>query len=35
MYIYKSQKFLVLFASLTVIALEVNTSNIKYFWMPR
>ena len=35
MYIYKSQKFLVLFASLTVIALEVNTPNSKYFWLTR
>ena len=35
MYIYRSQKFLVLFASLTVMALEVNTSNVKHFWIAR
>ena len=35
MYTYRSQKFLVLFACLTVMALEVNTSNVKYFWIAR
>ena len=35
MYIYKLQKFLVLFSCLNFMALEVNTLNIKYFWIPR
>ena len=32
MYIYKSQKFLILFACPTVVVLEDNTSNIKFFF---
>ena len=44
MCIYKSQKFHVLFACLTVMALEINTFgfwgifkylSINYFWVPR
>ena len=34
MYIYTSQKFLVLFACLSVMEMEVSTSNIKHFWVP-